>query len=109
MNRKSADLLSDASNKLPQVMKHIESISDPINSSSSDISELALMLKKFQQELGATQVSLKGFTATTTSVSQNLNNTSESIDQASLQLSQDIGLIYASLTKQLKELRGTDD
>ncbi len=109
LNRESANLLGEASKKLPTVIDHFQGISQPANASSKNIKELVTSLGVFQKKISGAQTSLETFASTASSLTDKLNSTSESIDEASIQLSEDISSIYVGLARQLKELRSVDD
>lgn len=105
INENAAQILAMSSERLPRIISDLEDASGPMNQSSSDMVELVQSLVSFKDNIAASKDSLKDMSIVAKEVTKNLKTTSKSVDVSSEQLSNDIGEIYSSLAKQLKELR----
>ena len=105
INESMAKTHATSSEKLTRIIIDLEKVSSPINKSSKDIDELIKSLASFKENITDSKESLRDLGTVATDVTKNLRATSKSLDISSVQLSEDISEIYASLAKQLKQLR----
>lgn len=109
INENAAQILATSSERLPKIISDLADASAPITKSSSDIGELVQSLISFRENIAESKESLKDLGTVASDVTKNLKATSRSVDTSSAQLSEDIGEIYSSLAKQLKELRSDSE
>lgn len=109
INANAAQILATSSERLPKIINDLADASAPISKSSSDIGELVNSLVSFKDNIAESKDSLKDLSTVASDVTKNLKATSKSVDTSSTQLSEDIGEIYSSLARQLKELRSKSE
>lgn len=109
INQNASKVLEAMAEKIPQIVDSIENSIDPINKSSEDMDLLSSSVRSLKDNLSETQSILEEFNVEAVDLASKAKKTSKSIDDASVQLSNDISSVYKDLAKQIKALRETID
>ena len=109
INQNASKVLEAMAEKIPQIVDSIENSINPINKSSEDMDLLSSSVRSLKDNLSETQSILEEFNVEAVDLASKAKKTSKSIDDASVQLSNDISSVYKDLAKQIKALRETID
>ena len=109
INQNASKVLEAMAEKIPHIVDSIENSINPINKSSEDMDLLSSSVRSLKDNLSETQSILEEFNVEAVDLASKAKKTSKSIDDASVQLSNDISSVYKDLAKQIKALRETID